>query len=739
MQVIAYTHFRTFAEGAQSCAASSRSGLTADRTTCHNGNTMRGDGPESILRRTSPGLMMQRVINVEVRAEGIAGCRVARQIEPGVTPTDHILAEDGSALCTEANNADAQRRLAQKSESRKTETLAREVEKEKAEWRDFHGAPVGGTVVLGIEDNQLWAMMRRFDQQVVHAATPPHKLPPGEPDLRPSPLPSVPFTSDIIKTNLEQVYINLGVSVHRLAGEVERLTCWREEERHRAAVFCAAYFTAWFCHLTVPLLIGFLIVLVLYPPSRRFCFPPVRPPHVAVPSVTDPTNRKGDQSLLDVGSNAVHRTKAEQAEQQAFEFMKITERFGLRVIMGGRHKNEEPDEHGNFGQDKVDAPETEEAEGPDVKEKRDALVGLYAKMLQDALGELADAWERFAKYTVNFVRFALTPPRPYPKNRAREKIAGILFAILLVTAVTPVWIFAHAFSFLVGFAFFGQPIITRGARAFVLRVPDWRERLDIRNSILSGVPTNAQLLLHLHRRAEATSVPLPRPPPPPGAGQEEAEKLHDTSVISEIPHGSDRATEAPTIGEDADDAADEGGKKAGLISKAKGAVMHGVRSAARKGATIGADITVEAPEADKEQQDQKLLRSVGSKPKEDDESPDVYPVKLDGKIVGRLVLSAPTATSLARATFHPKSSRAGDAARTFLVADILEMKKRGVGMGRSVLGYVAGMSLLGTGLEVRVRSAAEGGEETLVFTNVVRREQLFVRLLSMGGQLWESL
>lgn len=93
------------------------------------------------------------------------------------------------------------------------------------------------------------------------------------------------------------------------------------------------------------------------------------------------------------------------------------------------------------------------------------------------------------------------------------------------------------------------------------------------------------------------------------------------------------------------------------------------------------------------------------------------------------------------------------------------MKKRGVSVARSVMGYVAGMGLTGTGFEIRVKPPShersrdeikteeaakqnitgdavkedlkEG--ETLVFTNVLRREQLFIRLLSMGNQLWETL
>lgn len=38
--------------------------------------------------------------------------------------------------------------------------------------------------------------------------------------------------------------------------------------------------------------------------------------------------------------------------------------------------------------------ESNEAEGMDAKAKRDAMIGLYAKMLQDVLGDFADFVER---------------------------------------------------------------------------------------------------------------------------------------------------------------------------------------------------------------------------------------------------------------------------------------------------------------------------------------------------------
>lgn len=76
---------------------------------------------------------------------------------------------------------------------------------------------------------------------------------------------------------------------------------------------------------------------------------------------------------------------------------------------------------------------------------------------------------------------ALSPPRPYPPNIARFKLAGaILGPLFILTAIVPAWIWHRAMSFLLGAAFFGQPLIDRGLAWFVKAVPDWREKLDLR-------------------------------------------------------------------------------------------------------------------------------------------------------------------------------------------------------------------------------------------------------------------
>lgn len=67
-----------------------------------------------------------------------------------------------TALPTNATTHPAEQREAIKKEH--PAVIGREVEKTKAAEREVKGEPAGGTVVKGIEDDRLYAMLRRFDQ-----------------------------------------------------------------------------------------------------------------------------------------------------------------------------------------------------------------------------------------------------------------------------------------------------------------------------------------------------------------------------------------------------------------------------------------------------------------------------------------------------------------------------------------------------------------------------------------------
>jgi hypothetical protein len=136
---------------------------------------------------------------------------------------------------------------------------------------------------------------------------------------------------------------------------------------------------------------------------------------------------------------------------------------------------------------------------------------------------------------------------------------------------------------MLGFLFFGQPIMDRGLALFIEKVPDWKEKLDMRNSLLYGVPTNDQLVLHLLRVGENHGTPLPRPKPPPLAGTPK-EALKDNA-----PNPDDEL-----VDEDGNPISVEDlGAKDKVMHKSKSKLVHGLKSLSKRVAGIGADVTVD--------------------------------------------------------------------------------------------------------------------------------------------------
>ena len=124
------------------------------------------------------------------------------------------------------------------------------------------------------------------------------------------------------------------------------------------------------------------------------------------------------------------------------------------------------------------------------------------------INDVSDGWERFAN--------ALSPTPPFPKDIYRLRLAGLVVPLLATSIFITSYMFMKGLTFGVGFAFFGDPIIQPGLELLNTKFPNWQKLLEVRNTILKGVPTNAQLTLTLLRVGEANKSPLP---PPPTSGE----------------------------------------------------------------------------------------------------------------------------------------------------------------------------------------------------------------------------
>ena len=125
------------------------------------------------------------------------------------------------------------------------------------------------------------------------------------------------------------------------------------------------------------------------------------------------------------------------------------------------------------------------------------------------LPDFIDTWER--------VKNALSPTPPFPEHSARLILAAWLVPLVLMAHFATAYIMMKGIGFMVGFVLFGKPVIVYGFSCLSGVCPYWRDYLELRNTILRGVPTNSQLAITLLRRGESERMPLPPPPEPEGS------------------------------------------------------------------------------------------------------------------------------------------------------------------------------------------------------------------------------
>lgn len=327
--------------------------------------------------------------------------------------------------------------------------------------------------------------------------------------------------------------------------------------------------------------------------------------------------------------------------------------------------------------------------------------------------------------------------------RLAAAIIPLFFASMFLTS----YMLVKGVGFGVGFGFFGDPVIQRGLAILNTRYPKWQKLLELRNTLLKGVPTNAQLTITLLRIGEANKAPLPPPPsgdePPPEEMAEVSDQhlratggdwpLNATS--SELDEAMSHDPDVPqqTSGDDVAAAKDTKHGK-------KGSKILGLFKATAKGAVetaIGAD---------------KVKAKAGSTPAKNrlgavprrGETPISGPVDFKSRFHGRKGhVYLTTRDDLPYVAFSTDGSIGKIGSRaikdlhpawTVPVGEIAELKKVG-GYGwkaKLVVGWALEREV-SDGLEIVERNGT-----SWTVTAMPLRDELFNRLCTMGGQKWES-
>ncbi|KAI0445199.1 hypothetical protein F4803DRAFT_508901 [Xylaria telfairii] len=602
-------------------------------------------------------------------------------------------------------------------------------------------------LVGGLGNEDLWLLIRRFNKQMYHVKEVPHTVP-GDLDLNVSD--DEEFSPDKLRANVERFYMTVVIGLLAAVKHIARLRSWRETRR--TTCFCFTYFVAWLFDLITPLIITTLVTLILYPRARGILFPPAPISLVDAKSGGVQKPKAGVLGSLESATGAPENHKGEAVEQEATNFFNG---FTAVVVTSATGKNPQANPQTgeeSSAEDYVPDPTglaASAAEAKDVaaggqkgskhdKTKVPVENAIWSKMrpIMHGMSDVADTWERMGN--------ALSPTEPFPQDTYRIRLAGLVAPLLLVSLFTTSYVFVKGATFGLGCALFGDPIIRLGLRWLNRQYPHWQKLLEIRNTVLKGVPTNAQLTLTLLRVGEANKAPLPPPPvvraPPPDRPVEVTDAelratgaeppLNATEEELEEAMEYDPATAHETGGADIDAAKNhhrKGGKiLAAFKSAIKGAVKGVIASdaaRAKAGSRHAKDRLGVVPHADEE-------LSTG---------PVDFKGRFDGR-KGRLYIATKStipavgfstdvtteSTDGGGEPLHPRWSIA--------IGDIKELKKIG-GYGwkaKLVVGWSLGREV-NDGLEITDRLG-----NVRRITALPLRDELFNRLVAIGGQKWEA-
>ncbi|KAJ5818536.1 hypothetical protein N7474_004127 [Penicillium riverlandense] len=605
------------------------------------------------------------------------------------------------------------------------------------------GDQIEESLVAGLSNEDLWMLIRRFNKQVYAVKAVPD-APLQRLDLTRTA--EEEFSPDKLRATLERFYITIVVGLTSAIKHVARLRSWKESRR--TAVFCAVYFIAWMLDFLAPTFFAVLIALVIYPPCRPLLFPPA--PIALVDKNTGGVQKPkaGVLGSHDSITGAPEKFKGEAAEQEASNLVASVASVAVGSAVG-KHDQGVPEDAPLEGavpdameivSNTADAQSAAHGKVPlDSHDKtrqpvREAVMSA-ADLLMQMVSDLTDTYEKFGN--------ALSATPPFPRMDPRLRLVSVLAPACLASIFVSSYMLIKMTGLVIGIAFFGDPLIRRSITYLNHKVPHWQKFFELQNSLLKGIPTNAQLTLTLLRIGETNASPLPPPPtsrdkPPSrpaslhheqlalGATTEEIKQAasgdlpdsqpsQELQLPFEVPHKSTWA--------------------ANILGFFRGTTATGVeskRAIDRVRALAGS---------------RRARNKVGILRRKGQVIVPVGPVEFDARYKGRhgtVVLdSSKEPMMLYFTTDHPQGTDLGMESRkkgsvlfSLPVPEIQEMKKLG-GMGwkgKLLVGWAMGSKEVVDGLLIVGKEPGQSYQLTAMGT----RNQLFNRLVAIDGQVWES-
>jgi hypothetical protein len=570
------------------------------------------------------------------------------------------------------------------------------------------------------------------------------------------------FSPDKLRANIERLYMTVIVGLIGFGKHIARLRSWREPRR--TAGFAGVYALAWLVNLEIPAILTLILVLITVPETRDMLFPPA--PLALVDHKTGGVKSPpaGVLGSHDSVTGAPEKFKGEAVELEASNLVSGIATVAISSA-AGRHDQASPDEQGGSKTLDASVPDPTKmasaaanaatsATGGDVdvvqdKTKQPMEAAVWAKMrpIMHAVGDMSDGWERFAN--------ALSPTPPFSRDK-RFQLGAIVGPILLASVFTSAHVFFKLNTLITGFAFFSDPLLQRGIAILNEKIPDWPKYLELRNTLLKGVPTNAQLTITLLRIGEANRAPLPPPPLSHEPPSDEPADLDKQKLLEEsgLDATHSEIEDAITVDHPSDEVPSEPGspespttkKKSGLGSKILSTFRHTTAGAVETKLTTDQARAVLGSGHAKEKLG--ILPSKRALRKKSVEGPVEFRGRYHGRKGAVYVDSAvsPASTDPPRPaspcvyfTTHLDENEIVESSAmqplwAVSIQDISELKKvGGLGWkGKIVVGWATSREVK-DGIEIVTKQG-----EVFRTTALKERNELFNRLLSLGSQVWES-
>jgi hypothetical protein len=589
-------------------------------------------------------------------------------------------------------------------------------------------------------------------QQIYHIKAIP-EAPPGGLDLQVAN--EDEFSPDKLRANIERLYMTVIIGMMAFAKHIARLRSWREPRR--TAGFAGVYFVAWMLNMLVPTMLTLSIFLIAVPESRNLLFPPA--PLALIDAKTGGVQkpRAGVLGSHDSATGAPEKHKGEAVEQEASNMVSGIATVALSSAVG-KHDQDEPEDSSldkaapdptNIANAAADSKTSASGANGIAEEKHDKTkqpmeeaIWTQMRPAMHILRDIADTWERLAN--------ALSPTPPFYATR-RYQLAAIIAPLLLISLFIKDAYVVKGTTFIAGVAFFTDPLMQRGIKLLNEKIPDWPKYLELRNSLLKGVPTNAQLTITLLRIGEANRAPLPPPPksdaPPPDKPAE-----IDKHAITDGGLDASHSEIEDAITVDQPSGSESTGQADGQQAKRKGGIGAKVLSVFKHTTAAGVETKLSVDEVRAKAGSEHAKQTLGILPsrkalkRADIEGPVEFKGRYKGK-KGAVYLdssvSPPSGSRPASPCVYFTTHLDGDEVVHSMpsdpiwatsIAEIQEVKKvGGLGWkGKIVVGWATDREVK-DGIVIIDRS----GKEYRV-TALKGRDELFNRLIAMGNQVWES-